>query len=207
MQKPRLSRSAIVATAIRMADEKGLAAVTLRGIAARLGVHVTSLYHHVPTKEAVLEAMVEELIAGAELPRRAGRWQDWLRSFAAALRALAREHPGAFEAFHHVPARGEPAVEALEAGLAALRADGFDAVTAGNAVRATSVAVLGLVLDDAARRRSGGQRGDFGALGDDRFPHVREFVRMAGDTDPFDYTIDVLVDGIAASLRRGSRGG
>ena len=49
MISPRLSRENIVAVAIEMADEEGLASVTLRGIAERLAVHVTSLYNYVPT--------------------------------------------------------------------------------------------------------------------------------------------------------------
>ena len=73
MISPRLSRENIVAVAIEMADEEGLASVTLRGIAARLAVHVTSLYNHVPTKEAVLDEMVKALLAEARLPDRADR--------------------------------------------------------------------------------------------------------------------------------------
>jgi len=76
---PRLCRENIVAIAIEIADEEGLAAVTLRGIAARLAVHVTSLYNHVPTKDAVIGEMVNALLAEARLPVGRISWEDWVR--------------------------------------------------------------------------------------------------------------------------------
>ena len=202
MNRPRLNRAAVVATAIEIADEKGLPAVTLRGIATRLGVHVTSLYNHVPTKEAVLDEMVRALVSEATLPTGRLSWQDWVRKFAAAMRALANQHPGAFEAFHHVPAQGEQAVETLETAVQAFRSDGFDAVTAYNAIKATGVAVLGLVLDDTARARSGERGMDLAGLPPDRFPHVYEVVRVSDEADTFAYMVDALIAGFAAGPRR-----
>jgi len=201
MNRPRLNRVTIVSTAIRIADEKGLAAVTLRGIATRLGVHVTSLYNHVPTKEAVFDEMIKGLIIQAKLPTGTLTWQDWVRRFAAAMRALAHKHPGAFEVFHYAPAQGERAAEAFEAAFSAFRAGGFDVVSAYSAVKATTVAVLGLMLEDTARARSGARRTDVSNLSVERFPHVHEVARLTDDADTFAYLIDVLIDGFAAGLR------
>lgn len=201
MNRPRLNRASIVTTAMEIADEKGLEAVTLRGIAARLGVHVTSLYNHVPTKDAVLDEMVKSLVVEAKLPTGRLAWQDWVRQFAAAMRALARRHPGAFEAFHYVPAQGEKAVEVLEAALQAFRSGGFDTTMSYNAIKATSVAVLGLVLDDTARTRLGERATDLAGLSPERFPHVHEAASITGEADTFAYLVDALIDGFAASLR------
>jgi AcrR family transcriptional regulator len=205
MNRPRLNRTAIAATAILIADEKGFAAVTLRGIAARLGVHVTSLYNHVSTKEAVVDEMIEALIVQAKLPTGALAWQDWVRTFAAAMRTLAHDHPGAFEAFHYAPAQGKTAAEAYEAAFAAFRAGGFDTVAAYNAVKATTLAVLGLMLDDTARAHSGSRRSDVSKLPAERFPHVHEAARIVDDADTYSFLIDVLIHGLASSLSsRGS---
>ena len=100
MTRDRLSRAAIVAAAMKLADREGLEAVTLRRIATTLGVYVTSLYNHVPTKEAVLDGMIECLIAEARLPENPIPWQEWVRRFAASLRSVALKHPGAFAALH-----------------------------------------------------------------------------------------------------------
>jgi len=204
MHAPRLNRANIVTTAMQIADEKGLAAVTLRGIAARLGVHVTSLYNHVPTKEAVVDEMVRALVVEASLPQGAVAWQDWVRRFAAAMRALAQKHPGAFEAFHYAPAQGEGAAEAFETAFAAFRSGGFDTVAAYNAVKATVVAVLGLVLDDTARVRSGARRTDVSGLPTERFPHIHEVARVADQADTFAYLIEALIQGFGASQRGAS---
>ena len=207
MISPRLSRENIVAVAIEMADEEGLASVTLRGIASRLAVHVTSLYNHVPTKEAVLVEMVNALLAEARLP--AGRlgWEDWVRQFAAALRELGRRHPGAFEAFHHAPAQGERAAATFEAGFAAFRAAGFDVPATYSAVKATIVAVLGHVLEDTvpARNRAA-MRTDLGQLPIERFPQVHAMSRVAGKADTFSYLVDALIAGFAASKKGATHG-
>lgn len=201
MKKQRLSREIVVDTAIRMADEKGLAAVTLRGIAARLGVHVTSLYNHVASKEAVLDEIVKALLIEAKLPHGDIGWQDWVRQFAAAMRRLSQRHPGAFEAFHYGPAQGEPAAEAFEAAFAAFHRGGFDPTSAYSAFKATVVAVLGLVLEESVPRRSQVRRTDVSGLSPERFPNIHEADRVAAKADTFTYMIESLIAGFATRKR------
>jgi len=196
VRRSPLSQRSIVSAAITIADAKGLEAVTLRGIASRLGVHVTSLYNHVPTKVAVLEEMTRALFAETNVPTSKLTWQEWVRRFAAEMRSLARKHPGAFEAFNHVPAGGERAAQTLEAALAAFRADGFDALSAFNAVKSTFVGVLGLVLDDMARLRHPDFGSDLREVQLDRFPHIQEINKIVVSADTFDYFIRVLIDGL-----------
>jgi AcrR family transcriptional regulator len=204
---PRLSRENIVAVAIEMADEEGLASVTLRGIAERLAVHVTSLYNYVPTKDEVLDEMILALLAEAKLPIGRMAWQDWVREFAGGMRALGRKHPGAFEAFHHGPAKGERAAEPFESGFAAFRSAGFDAASTYCAVKATVVAVLGHVLEDTvpARNRSVA-RTNVGELPIERFPQVHAINRVAGKTDTFGYLVESLIAGFAATRKNRPKG-
>lgn len=207
MISPRLSRENIVAIAIEMADDKGLASVTLRGIAARLAVHVTSLYNHVPTKEAVIEEMTAALLAEARLPKGPVAWQDWVRQFAAGMRELGRKHPGAFEAFHYGPARGERAAVPFESGFAAFRSAGFDAPSTYGAVKATVVSVLGHVLEDTVPERNRKvARTNIGELPIERFPNVHAISRVAGKTDTFVYLVEALIAGFAAAKKSGPRG-
>jgi len=203
---PRLCRENIVAVAIEMADDEGLASVTLRGIAARLAVHVTSLYNHVPTKDAVLVEMVNALLAEARLPTGRITWEEWVRQFAAGMRALGRKHPGAFEAFHHGPATSEQAAEPFESGFAAFRSAGFNATSTYNAVKATVVAVLGHVLEDTLpARRKKAVRTDIRDLPVERFPQVHAMSRVAGKTDTFGYLVAALIAGFAATKKGRAR--
>src|SRR5690349_17715214 len=69
-REPGLSRAAIIEAAVAIADAEGLAAVSLRGVAAKLGAPVMSLYRHIPSKHELEQAMVEAVLGEAQLPLR-----------------------------------------------------------------------------------------------------------------------------------------
>src|SRR5919107_5922432 len=96
---PGLNRDLVLQTAIRLADAEGIDALTLRRLADALGVHPTSIYNHVPNKEAILDGLTEMLIVEADIPLVVADWATWVREFAAAIRRMARAHPGAFDVF------------------------------------------------------------------------------------------------------------
>ena len=82
-----LSRERILAAAVAVADEGGLDALTMRGLADSLGVEAMSLYYHVANKEALLdgvaEMVVEEILREvAGLPEATGPedWEQAMRS-------------------------------------------------------------------------------------------------------------------------------
>ena len=52
VQREPLSRDRVLAAAVALADAEGLPALTMRRLAADLGVEAMSLYHHLPGKEA-----------------------------------------------------------------------------------------------------------------------------------------------------------
>ena len=56
----------MLAAAAELADAEGLAAVTMRRLAADLGVEAMSLYHHLPGKEGLLDGLVETVIEEIE---------------------------------------------------------------------------------------------------------------------------------------------
>jgi AcrR family transcriptional regulator len=200
--KAQLTRESIVATAIRIADAEGLDAVSLRGISKQLGVHVTSLYHYFPTKEAVLEGMMATLLAEAELPTGKLKWQDWVRNYAQAIRGLARLHPGAFQLFQRNSAQGQHAMESLESAIAAFRAGGFEVKSIPPAIRATNLLVLGLVIDDLARHMYGEDETRINELAEAQYPNITELRQLDEGNDPFPFLLDVLVDGLQANKSR-----
>lgn len=144
----RLNRDRLLAAAVALADREGAEALTVRRLAEDLGVHPTSLYHHVPSKEAILDGVVERLLEEADLPGEVPDWTSWVRETADRFRALARAHPGAFMVLARRPAETAAAYRYTEAGLAAFQRGGFSTVQAVDAVRAVSLAVLGLALNE-----------------------------------------------------------
>lgn len=65
---PPLTRTHVLRTAVAIADREGLDAVSMRRLAAELGVGPMSLYRHVATKDELVLQMVDEAVGAEELP-------------------------------------------------------------------------------------------------------------------------------------------
>lgn len=80
MTARNLDRPTIVAAALKILVEQGLGAVSLRNVAAALGVRAPSLYWHVASKGGLFGHMSEQLFREclSEVPE-AGDWREWLR--------------------------------------------------------------------------------------------------------------------------------
>src|SRR4051794_19911955 len=137
-----LNRERILKTAVRIADREGPDAVTLRRIAAELDVHVTSLYNHVPTRDAVTDGIVELLLDEAKLPTGPVSWEAWVQRFFEAIGTIATTHPGAFMALQYRPVQGPRAAASFEVALAAFTRAGFTPADAYAAVKTVSLLAL-----------------------------------------------------------------
>ncbi|WP_067541904.1 TetR/AcrR family transcriptional regulator [Nocardia crassostreae] len=96
MSEAKLTRAAIVDTAIALADESGLDALSMRRIAERMGAGAMSLYRHVPNKDTLLAAMTDEVSRRNPYPSPEGQgwtWRDRVRIAAEVDWRLYREHP------------------------------------------------------------------------------------------------------------------
>ena len=90
--RPAYSRADIAAAAVRIADERGLDAVSMRHIAAELGCGTMSLYNYVPRKEDLYELMVDAVAAEQELWEPLGDWRADMLRVARQARALMLRH-------------------------------------------------------------------------------------------------------------------
>ncbi|MFJ9695322.1 TetR/AcrR family transcriptional regulator C-terminal domain-containing protein [Kitasatospora sp. NPDC101183] len=90
-----LGRERIVEAAVRLADEEGLAALSMRRVATELGVATMSLYHHVPGKDELLRLMTGVCFAELPLPAAPppGHWREGLEAVARLQWAIYRRHP------------------------------------------------------------------------------------------------------------------
>jgi AcrR family transcriptional regulator len=154
MPRAGLDRAAVIAAAARIADEEGLDAVNFARVAAALRVRPPSLYNHIESLAALLDAVMA--LALAELLERSrdaimGRsgW-DALAAMAQAQRAYAAAHPGryaaTFRSLHRPGARGQDVADAyLALFLAVLRGFGLEGDDALHAVRCMRAAVGGFI--------------------------------------------------------------
>ncbi len=95
MQKRSLSAEKIVALAIETADRTGIDALSMRGLATSLQVTPMSLYNHIANKDALLDLMLDRVIAKVALPadpHTRGDWEAFMRQRAHSMRATLLRH-------------------------------------------------------------------------------------------------------------------
>lgn len=117
-----LSREAIVAAAIEIADTDGLEAVSIRRIATKLDARPMSLYSHIGRKGDLIDLMVDEVMAGAIIPGGppTDDWREALREIAHRTRESTRAHPWMIAAAFHRPFLGPNMLRHLDQSLAAV---------------------------------------------------------------------------------------
>jgi AcrR family transcriptional regulator len=149
---PQISREAVLAAALRLADEQGLEAVTMHAVAKSLRVTPMALYRHVDDKNALLDGLVELLLTEYPLPLASGSWDERLTAMATGIRDTARRHPAAFPLLLTRPAATPTARLVRDAVHAALREGGVPQAGVARAERLISTAVLGFAVSEAAGR-------------------------------------------------------
>jgi AcrR family transcriptional regulator len=90
---PSLSREAITAAAVTLADTQGIEAVSMRALAVELGVGAASLYRYVDRKDELIDLMVDGVMGDDLQFEVGGDWREDLRSLARGLRAMTLRHP------------------------------------------------------------------------------------------------------------------
>src|SRR4051812_776442 len=80
--KPAYTRDEITSVAVRIADEEGVDAVSMRRVANELGAGTTSLYRYFEKKSELFELMADAVVGELPLPPLTGDWIADLRAFA-----------------------------------------------------------------------------------------------------------------------------
>ena len=213
----RLSTDAIVETALRIADEDGLEAVSMRRIAADLRVGTMSLYHHVGDKDELVELMADAISAELLVPGEIlGDWRAALRALAQRTRDTFVRHPWLIDTAGQRPLVTPNQLRHIEQSIAIVADLDVDRETAIGMVMAVDDYTIGYVF---RRSRFGG--GDRPAATDaDRarvralldtgeFPRLAEVYRtepdLAPPADTFDRGLEWIFDGMQTVLdaRRG----
>ncbi|WP_200938360.1 TetR/AcrR family transcriptional regulator C-terminal domain-containing protein [Aeromicrobium sp. Root472D3] len=153
----QLDRRRIVDTALEHIEESGLSTLTMRRLGARLGVEAMSLYHHVPGKEELLDAIVDVLIGDMRadpdvLAAPETSWQDFLQRLAHGVRRVALAHPRSFPLVASRPPEApwlRPPLRSLdwvETFLSGLTDNGFSDEAAAASYRSFTSFLLGHLL-------------------------------------------------------------
>jgi AcrR family transcriptional regulator len=213
----QLTREAIVDAALRIVDEEGLDALTMRTVAHALRTGAASLYAHVGSKEELIELLIERVIGEVELRGEPdpARWQDQLKESGRAIRAVWSRHRDLARAsFARVPL-GENALRGSEWMIGVMRAGGLSDRVIGLGCDLLALYVGAIAYEESLYEFQDAAAEDvsafvenlrryFSSLPPERFPNL---VALAGpltsaDGDErFEFGLEVLVRGLAAMPR------
>jgi AcrR family transcriptional regulator len=144
---PKINRQDVIHAAVALADEGGLAAVTIRAVAARLVVAPMTLYGHVASSDELVDLVVGATIgaAVAKQPERPSDGRGALVAFAHGLRGLLLEHPAVLDAYRRRPIQDPTGLSVAAGVLSALVADGLDDEAAVGVYATVYAFVIGFV--------------------------------------------------------------
>jgi TetR/AcrR family tetracycline transcriptional repressor len=213
--KERLSRDAVTAAALALADSEGLEAVTIRRLATDLGVTPMALYWHFKDKERLLDGVSELVLSEARLRERdaARPWDDELRGALDALLTALRAHPSLTDVVKTRVLLSEPGLELTERVLGALQAAGFTIEQASQVAMQALVTLVGLVSaepgmalaeesEEDYEQRLRTKKAQLLSLSPRRFPRIVEAAEPltdCGSSDEyFTFGVDVLMHGVRA---------
>jgi len=95
VRREHLNRDRVLRTAVALADEAGVDAVSMRKLAQRLGVVPMALYKHVANKDELLDGMVDAVVAEIDPPDARLGWQVAVRRRILSAREVLLRHPWA----------------------------------------------------------------------------------------------------------------
>lgn len=149
--RQQLSIGGIARAAIDLADERGAAALSMRGIATSLGAAPMNLYTYVPGKAELLELMLDTVYAQMRREDTTGRpWRERATAVAEENRELYRTHPWAIAISTDRPVLGPGAMAKYEHELAVFSGIGLDDVVIDDSLAFLLSFVRSVVRDPAA---------------------------------------------------------
>jgi AcrR family transcriptional regulator len=183
---------------VSLADREGLDALTMRRLGTELGVEAMSLYKHVPSKDQLLDDLVDLVFGEVSAPAQMGPWKQAMREHAQSVRTVLRRHTWAIGLLEKRGARGAAALSYVDSTLGALRSGGFSLEDAAHAFWLLDSFVYGHVLQEVSLSMQE-PSADEPAPGE--FPHLAELAAHARagnySTDAeFDFGLELVLDAL-----------
>lgn len=147
--RPPLPREDIVAAALAILDEEGPEALSLRGLAQRLGSGTATLYRHFDSRADLLDEVADRILAEIRVDPAslaAASWQESIEVLATAMFGVLRKHRNAAPLLARRIPLGPNAMIQREAALALLLSAGFPPALAVSAYTTVARHVLGFAL-------------------------------------------------------------
>ena len=191
-ERAGLTREHILTTALELADRDGLKALSMRRLATALGVEAMTLYHYLPTKDALLDGLVESVFARSHDGVRVttpfdadgSTWLLVMTGYAETLRRTLLGHPGVLSLVIARPAVTPATLARVEEALALLTRAGFRLDRAVDLVNCVSLFVAAHAQSEIATSdATDGSSAGLARLDPTMFPLVVEAARTGSGVD------------------------
>lgn len=206
MSRPPLSRQRVVDAASRVADEAGLVGVSMRSVGRELGVEAMSLYHHVDSKDALLDELADWIFQRIMTPSTEHGWRGEMQARAHSAREVLAAHPWGLGLIESRRSPGQATLRHHDAVLGCLRSAGFTVPLAAHAFSVLDAYVFGFVLTEVNLPFAAGEAAEEFVAGLDlvavEHPHLAEMIseqvtgRDYSYGDEFDYGLELILDGL-----------
>lgn len=194
----------IVEEAMALADDRGLAGLSMRALGRRLGVEGMAVYHHLSNKEELLDALVDRVFDEIALPE-GEDWRVGLRARSVSERLVLRSHPWAIGLVESRTAPGPITLAHQDHVIGYLWARGFSLRASAQVLAFLDAYVYGFVLQELAQPAD--PTPVVATLRDDAapspYPNLQALVIEVIDAgydfaEEFEVGLDLLLDGIGA---------
>ena len=145
-----LSRERVLRGAIAVADSAGVRALTIRSLAAELGVTPMSVYYYVANKSEILDGIVDEVFAEIDLPPGDGDWRSEILRRARSARQVLSRHSWAIALLESRKTPGSATLKHHDAMIGTLRNAGFSVGMTAHAYALLDSFVYGFAIQEAA---------------------------------------------------------
>lgn len=196
-----LNREVLVKVALDIVDRDGLASLSMRKLGAEIGVDPMAAYRHLPNKEALLDAVIDAVVAKTVIDvDEALSWQDQMRQLLASYYTAVMAHPNALPLLPVRQLRTPASLRVVERALQILVDAGAPLHEAVLVVNVAGLLTVGVAMAAASPpAESDGSHDPYSQLSADEFPMLMEAYRTAEGTD-FSGVLEFAVDALLARI-------
>jgi AcrR family transcriptional regulator len=211
-----LSRERVLQAAVKIADEAGINALTMRRLAEEVGAEAMSLYYHVANKDDILDGVVDAIVAEIndavariDLPSKGADWKKAARRRILSAREVLLRHPWAPALFETRNTTSIAVLRYYDGLLGLMRDGGFSYDVAHHALHALGSRALGFT-QELFDPNSGSSDDSAAAMAGmaDQLPHLVGMMMEVAHDDPdstlgwcddqteFEFGLDIILDGL-----------
>jgi AcrR family transcriptional regulator len=210
--RPSLTRVRIIEGAVKLADDIGVDALTIRKLATSLTVKPMTIYHYVANKEAIVDGMVDEVFNEIDLPSVDTDWKRAIRERSISARVVLVKHPWAVPLMESRSTPGPATLRHHDAVLGCLRNGGLSVAMTAHAYALIDAFIYGFAIQEASLPATSGEEMAelveevFDMASADEYPYLTELttehILQPGYDfgNEFEFGLNLILDGLEKSV-------